>query len=571
MKFNRTAAPNRLLAPRGLGCALGCALALGSACTVDVNLILPGLGTGLGTGSTDDDHAGDDTGDPTTDGGEDTGSHTLLDLGDGDGYDELFCGVSDAELDAPLPCDRQTPSSVIDPVVAWTWTGPHGEDSVIVTPVVANLDDDNADGRVDLCDTPDIVVIAVDLPPNKTDLVPPGRIYVLDSKSGTTKLVINHPIDPSATPVLADLDGDGVPEIIAFERTVALEPGEIGPRRVVAFQADGALLWVSEATVYAEGAGALSVADLDGDGSPEILAPEHVLSAEGQLLWAPPNPPLANSVPIAVDLDLDGELEVLFGGSVYSSDGVLLFDLQLPGGMNTGVAAVANFDDDPYPEIYVQSSNHRILEHDGTLKLACGGGSGDPVAIQDIDGDGKAEILHAHANWFNVMAIVDDECVTVWSSKIDDLSASSSGTAFDFLADGGAESVYADLTSVRLFSEHGELLAQIPRLARSSTANPVVVDADNNGAANIIIVGSEPLGGDPLAGARASVIFIQNSDDRFAPTRRIWNQHAYYGTNIREDGRVPTDQAPHWLDANNFRANSAPSYVGALCQAPPIE
>ena len=554
--------------------ALGCIAVIGaSGCTVDVHVILPGNGdvaedesssTSLGDS---DDAIGDGDGDGDslpTDG-------SALDLGD-DELAELACEV--AKLDAPLPCDRGMVSATINPTIAWTWTGPGGEDSVVVTPLVANLDDDNRDGLIDLCDTPDVLVLAVDLPMGKSDAIPPGHLYVLDSRTGATKLVIDRPLDATATPAIADLDGDGEPELIAMERGTMLEPGQLGERRVVAFHADGSLAWVSDTIVWSQGAGAITIADLDADGSPEILAPEHVLSADGELLWAPPDPPTGNSVPVAVDLDLDGDLEVLFGGSVYEHDGGLVFDLGLPGGKNSGLAAIANFDADPYPEIYIQANSHRILEHDGTPKAQCNGGAARPVAIEDLDGDGQAEILTVQGSWFNALEIVGDTCVTAWSSKIDDVDASASGTAFDLLADGSANPIYADLGSVRIFDEAGVVLAEIERVARSTSATPVVVDADNDGAAELVLVGSEPLGGDPLGGdrsPRASVLMVHNADDGFAPTRRIWNQHAYHGTNVREDAQVPAEQLPHWQGANGFRTNPAPDYAGMLCQVPPID
>lgn len=541
--------------------ALGCVTAIAS-CTVDIHVLLPGLDTGVAdegetAGDGDDESHGDDIDVDEPD--------PSLDLG-GMGMAEQSCMVT--QLDAPLPCDRNPTSSVLDPIIAWTWTGPGGQDSVLVTPLVANLDDDNRDGTIDLCDTPEIVVIAVDLPPGKNDPLPPGRLYVIDGRSGTTERVFDYLLDATATPAIADLDADGVPEILAIELVSPVDPGLNSERRVVAFSNEGELLWVSDTSMWSAGGGALAVADLDADGSPEILAPEHVLTADGELLWVPPEPPMSNSAPIAADLDLDGELEVLFGASVYSSDGELILDLGLPGGQkNSGMAAIANFDDDEFPEIYIQSNKHRIFEHDGTLKAECNGGNSHPVAIDDLDGDGQAEILTAHANWFRALTIVGDECVTLWSRKLVDADPRASGTAFDLLADGTAEAIYADLSVVRWFDEHGQVIAQIPRTARSTGANPVVVDADNDGAAELVLVGSEPLGGDG-EDARPSVILVQNVDDAFAPTRRIWNQHAYHGTNIREDARVPAEQLPHWLDDNGFRTNSSPAYVGNLCQPP---
>lgn len=551
--------------------ALGCAATI-TSCTVDVHVILPGLGTGLA--DDEGESRGDSEDETQGDGDEldesDESVDPSLDLGDGEGLAEQSCLVTDH--DAPLPCDLGPTSDVIDPIIAWTWTGPLGEDSVLVTPLVANLDDDNFDGLINLCDTPDVVVLAVNLPASKSDPIPPGRLYMIDGRHGTTTRVFDHPLDATVTPAIADLDGDGVAELIAFERAAPIDPGQIGERRVVAFTNDGELLWASDNFVWSEGGGAIAIADLDADGSPEILAPEHVLTADGELLWAPPEPPLANSVPVAVDLDLDGDLEVLFGGSVYAHDGELLIELQQPGGQkNSGMAAIANFDADEFPEIYIQSNKHRIFEHDGTPKAECNGGNSHPVAIDDLDGDGLAEILSAHASWFRALTIVDDECETLWSRKLEDLDPTASGTAFDLLADGRAEAIYADLEQVRLFDYQGQVITQIPRTARSSDANPVVVDADNDGAAELVLVGSEPIGGDAIAGERPSVLLIQNVDDAFAPTRRIWNQHAYHGTNIREDARVPAEQSPHWMDANGFRTNSTPTYVGALCQPPTTE
>lgn len=551
--------------------ALGCSATIVS-CTVDVHVILPGIGTGL---ADDDGGTLGDSGETHGDGDEldeigDGNEEPSLDLGDEQALADQSCEVT--LLDAPLPCGWGPISTVIEPTIAWSWIGPNGEDSVLVTPLVANLDDDNNDGAIDLCDTPNVLVLAVDLLPGADEPIPPGHLYVIDGRVGTTVRVFDHPLDATATPVIADLDDDGVPEILAFERIEPIEPGQTGERRVIAFESNGELLWASDTFVASEGGGGLGVADLDADGSPEILAPEHVLTADGELLWTPPEPPLTNSVPVAADLDFDGDLEVLFGGSIYASDGELLIDLQLPGGAkNSGMAAIANFDEDEFPEIYIQSNLHRIFEHDGTPKAQCNGGNSHPVAIDDLDGDGQAEILSAHATWFRALTIVGDECETLWSHKLDDPNSNASGTAFDLLADGSAEAIYADLEVVQLFDDQGEVIAVIPRIARSTLANPVVADADNDGAAELVLVSSEPIGGDDVRGERASVMLIQNIDDAFAPTRRIWNQHAYHSTNIREDARVPMQQQPHWLHANGFRTNSAPGYVGGLCQPPAIE
>jgi hypothetical protein len=560
----------------GFASTLAFASLLGG-CTIDGIAILPGL---------DSDDAADESGSSHDDGTDTQGNDAdeggdSLDLpNDEEGGASEFeqaCTVLDEDLDAALPCAAQAPSDHLAPVVAWTWTGPGGEDSVLVTPLVGNLDDDNLDGEIDPCDRPDLLVLAVNAPASSKDQLPAGHLYVLDSVSGETKWMIDRPIDPTATPAIADLDDDGVVEILVFERSVDLI-GQFGERRVVALQADGTDVWVSDTWVPSGGGGALAIADLDVDGSPEILAPEHVLTADGVLLWAPPGDTLTDSLPIAANLVDDSKLEVLFGRSIYAHDGTELVELALPGNKNAGVSAIANFDDDPQPEIYVHSGSHRIFEHDGTPKVQCGDGNGKnlPISIVDTNSDGRAEILSTRNGTFQARTVTvpnnggtgEPSCEVLWSVKVSDGNAS----AFDFLADGGVEAIYSDLDWVRIYDPSGTPIVEFERPARTSMASPVVADADNDGSAELIIVGSEPEGGDVDGGLmpRASVIYIENDDDRFAPTRRIWNQHAYHATNIREDARVPVEQEPHWIGANGFRTNPAPSYSGDSCQISPL-
>ena len=111
----------------------------------------------------------------------------------------------------------------------------------------------------------------------------------------------------------------------------------------------------------------------------------------------------------------------------------------------------------------------------------------------------------------------------------------------------------------------GVRIAQIDIDARESTANPIVADVDGDGASEIVVVSSAPVGSTGLDGPTLTV--LQNIDDRFAPSRRIWNQHTYHHSNIHEDGRVPRHEAPHWDRSNSFRSNRSLSEQ-ALCMPP---
>lgn len=544
-------------------------LVMGTGCSVQGHAIL--------AAETDTSEGGD--GDSQTDTSGETSSSDTGDLDlphepdpEPQPQPTEVCSVGPEQLDGALPCEIEAPSDLIAPVSAWTWTGPNGEDSVLVTPLVANLDDDNGDGFVDLCDLPDIVVAAVALPPGKTDVWPAGHLHVIDGASGATSRVIPTAIDASVNPALADLDGDGVAEIVALQAQGPNSPYALSQRRMMAFRANGELAWAGQHWHSSRGGGAIAIADLDNDGSPEILAPEYVTDAQGLLLWAPSNPAMAYSMPVAVDLDLDGDLEVLFGGTAYDHDGNKHFKTPIVP-QNQGSVAVANFDDDEFPELYVQyDGKHAVLEHDGTVKAMCPTGNADisgaggfPVTIRDLDGDDQAELLFGFQDKLYVLSIENDACIVKWSKKTDAEQGLSSGTVFDLLGDGQAEAVYADRSRVKLFSSTGELLFQTDHTARESIANPVIADVDGDGAAEIVIVSSAPVGANA---ATPTLIVLENADDRFVPTRRVWNQHTYHHSNINEVGHVPTFETPHWQADNGFRTNNR-SYTGDLC-IPPV-
>ncbi len=540
-------------------------------CTVEIPAILDGDGdeaSELEGDSLDEDSAGIES-------ESETGEPPFLDMPDGEPEPTPYCQIPAGELDGLGPCDPPALSAVLAPTIAWTWTGSGGETSVVVTPLVGNLDDDNGDGFVDLCDTPDVVVAAVDLPPGKTDVWPLGHLHVIDGASGQTTRTIEHPIDAAINPAIADLDGDGRMEIVALEPSAANSPYAISSRRLVGFAGDGTLLWQGDHWQLSRGGGAIAVADLDGDGEPEILAPEYIADHEGQFLWAPANPPLATSMPVAIDLDLDGDLEVMFGGSAYAHDGQPLF--QVPGiAANRGSVAVANFDDDPQPELYVQAATlHGIVEHDGSTKTLCPtnaevGTAGYPVAIGDLDGDDRAEIVFGFSDRVIVLAVAGDECFVRWSRKLDLIEAQSSGTIFDLLGDGRAEAIYADQSKLLVFADDGSIVFQTARTAREEIANPVVADVDGDGAAELLIVSSEPLadsGRSMPTPATPSLMLLQNGDDGFASARRVWNQHTYTSQGSSELGRVPSGLTS---SPKAFRSNSPLAYSPGCIPVGPL-
>jgi hypothetical protein len=127
--------------------------------------------------------------------------------------------------------------------------------------------------------------------------------------------------------------------------------------------------------------------------------------------------------------------------------------------------------------------------------------------------------------------------------------------------------MYADESFLFIFDDKGQVLLQSERTSRTGTEYPVVADVDNDGSAEIVVVSNEPINGQQ-GPYPPPVQVIRDVDDRWIQARRIWNQHAYHVSNVREDGTIPQFEPPSWKDLNTFRTN-AQIEGGGVCKPPP--
>jgi hypothetical protein len=436
----------------------------------------------------------------------------------------------------------------------------------VTTPLVANLTDDNGDGVVDLCDVPDIVVDVYRLTDDAGTLSQSetfGRIAILDGATGSLHRLIDTPISAIQTPALADIDGDGVVEIVAAELDDTVDSVSDVPGRLVAFHADGSTVMTGDWNLDASGLslGGIAIADLDGDGDGEIMIDGAVFDHLGNRLWADSDS--GGGVAMAADLDGDGDLEVIAGPRAHHHDGSLYFDA-IPG--EHGLSAVADIDADGLPEVLsvMWPEGIAIIEHDGTLTHAAALptiGQRRPPAIHDIDGDEMVDLLVASDLGFSA---VGSDLQVMWTAPNDDASGMSGATAFDFLGDGTAEAIYADETMVHVYDADGSSLLTSPRASWTSVEYPVVADVDNDGSAEIVITSNYGSWGSPSP----VVQVVRDVEDRWVPARRIWNQHTYHVTNILEDGSLPSPEPPHWRALNTFRTQ-AQIADGGVCDPAP--
>jgi hypothetical protein len=436
------------------------------------------------------------------------------------------------------------------PEVQWEWEAPDSNGSMTM-PLVGNFTDDNDDGQIDLCDVPDILVTVMGKAGGST-------IYALAGDTGAVELVFSAPVGPDVTPAFADIDGDGLPELVAVSPT----------KRLMAFEHDGSVKWTGETIGLASSCVVIAIYDLDGDGSAEILAGYDVFDAQGQRLWGlGKGPGLKCPTPSAADLDGDGVLEVLFGHAAHRADGTLLW--QVPG--DGGHAHVANFDADPEPEVLITGwDGIQVVEADGTPKLAAVEPTGGPYCgphpgvVHDFDGDGQAEFAMVSCSDFTVYE-PGSTTAPKWTASVTE-SVGTASTAFDFLGDGIADAVVSDETAAHVFDgATGAVELMVPRSSGTMIEYPIVADVDNDRSAEIVVISNWGWLGQPESGPTVTV--FRDAQDRWIQARRIWNQHAYHVTNIREDGRLPTPMQKSWQRMNTFRANA--QIEGVDCRPEP--
>ena len=258
-------------------------------------------------------------------------------------------------------------------------------------------------------------------------------------------------------------------------------------------------------------------------------------------------------------------MEIIQGNVAYHSDGTRYW---LQDEVGQGHPQVANFDDDDDPEIILTTpQGMALLEHDGTVVYKELRPTGDPVGIfnwmrpatvHDFDGDGEPEYAMSSAEHYTAY---EADGGILWSADILDASGLAAGTAFDFLGDGVAEAMYADeFKMFVLDGVSGDVLLETTRSSQTGTEYPVVADVDNDGSAEIVVVSNFYIGDKP-----PTVQVIRDAEDRWIQARRIWNQHTYHVTNVREDGHIPQNEKPSWLTLNTFRTNAQLGAGGSVC------
>lgn len=443
-------------------------------------------------------------------------------------------------------CSVPAVARTFQPQLKWAWTGsavlPQHK-QVMSAPVVAALEDTNGDGKIDQNDIPAVVFQTFAGGNYEAD----GVLRAVSGRDGHELWTVTDPAyrtNGTGSIAVADLDGNGSVEIIV--------PKNGGG--IIAFDRQGKFLWSSSAVTVRWGGAAIS--DLDADGRAEIIIGNTALNADGTLRWRGSGFTGGGSglvLSIVADINLDGKPEIIAGAAAYDNTGRLLWQNATVG---DGYAAVGNFNADPYPEIVVVGSGRvSMLDRNGAILWGPvpipGGGSGGAPTIADVDGDGIPEIGVAGASRYTVFKA---DGGVLWSSPTRDLSSSITGSSvFDFDGDGRAEIVYNDELFMRVYKGNtGEVLFQVGNTSGTALELPVIADVDNDGHADIV-VGTNDYA---FSGNGAGIRVYTDANNSWTPTRKIWNQHSYHITNINDDGTIPRYERNSWQVHNTYRLNA---------------
>ncbi|MDR2915671.1 MAG: VCBS repeat-containing protein, partial [Tannerella sp.] len=350
----------------------------------------------------------------------------------------------------------------------------------------------------------------------------------------------------AAQPMLADFNGDGIPEVVVLDKVYNAQTLEL--------LVDGGILLNTFPTAnyqYGLGYGGhmnnnrasninhktshMAIADMDNDGIPEIVAGHCVYKVD----ITNPGGTSGNTFSVWSKCDVIGS-----NGETHQEvrDGATtIADMDGDGYLDVIVLGFANAANNG--AIFVWNPRTKKVMHTTSINnlpswissLTCYGPS--RALAGDVDNDGLTEIVFLTSPSTTAGRLYcygfDPDTKTLnqkWILNNDDNSGGTTLTLFDFDSNGSAELVYRDQSSLFIINGvDGSVKARFNGII-SATANeyPLIADVNNDGRAEIVVTGSGRLH-----------IFSSDPSGDWAPARKVWNQVPYNVVNVNDDLTIP--------------------------------
>ena len=407
---------------------------------------------------------------------------------------------------------------------------------------------------------------------------------------------------PAMTAVMVDADRNGMGEIIAvcsdnkiisYEADISGGIFKMKPKWTVSLDSE-----------YQAGYGKLphpNVADLNGDGVPELIIYNQIYNAAtGAYLGKTEaiatayfgkmtlyNSDSSSNLQSIADIDDDGILEIIAGGKVYKphfnadNTAVTFTILYKNTSIGDGYTSVADVDLDGMldvvvarrvggtsTELYVWNPvKGVIVDHFQVASGSIYNGISFPL-IGDIDGETDALtgkkypeicINSAYSLFAYKYNSSTGKYTKKWSLATSDESGASGVTLFDFDNDKVSELVLRDELNLHIIdgSREGDPIVKGTMGCTSATGFefPTIADVDGDGGANICVT------------CGYSLVVYESATQPWATTRKVWNQVNYDPLLVNDDLTAST----HPIAKNTvFTVNGIDyrPYNGAFIQVP---
>ena len=427
----------------------------------------------------------------------------------------------------------------IEPSQLWHWRGYFESNpnrrftGVFSSPLVADLD---GDGNVEV-----VAVAASD-----TFITNRGAVAVIDGRSGealwNSVEALSIQVGSYSSPALADLEGDGIVDIIA----VQYDEDDDKAAYLFNYKASTFKKFDSETFNCGSSRCDPAVADIDNDGKFEVVVGNAILDHNFELqtylegAYVSGGGAALTTSPTLADLrpEVPG-LEIIAQGQVWDATGKLLWS------SNNGMGhltATADLDGDGNAEI-ISVGYDSIARHNrnGSITWAQPIPRDDPSArvsggapiVADFTGNGKMDIGVASKDYYIAL---DHNGNTIWQTAIPNNVNLVGSTVFDINGDGNLEILFNALRRFYILDARtgNEVWSMANNSGIFAKGYPVIANIDDDPALEIV-TGASTFGG---------VLAFEDVSNRWVGSRRIWNQYNYYPELIA-DNMNPTSHITH--------------------------